>query len=441
MRYSILLIIVTSFLYSCFTEGDNLDTDLRFAINTAENSRGLTSFILPDSKSLKSIPQDPKNPLTAEKVALGKMLFHESAFSTIGNFEEFRQTYSCATCHHVDAGFKAGILQSIGDGGIGYGIAGEGRKPAFTIELSKIDAPPLNAPSALNVAYQTNLLWNGQFGATNLNIGTEDLWPEDGPVAMNRLGYEGVETQAIAGIKVHRMEYSQQAIEQNGYKAAFDSAFPGKSPESKYSDQGAGLAIAAYERTLLTHQSPFQLWLRGNNDALTDQQKQGAILFFTKGQCVSCHYGPNLASMEFYALGMNDFDPMQVMNFDKNDPLTLGRASFTKKSEDEYKFKVPQLYNLKNNPFYGHGGSFNTIREIIAYKNNAIPQKSGIKQSQLAEEFVPLQLSEEEIDKLTDFIENALFDSNLDRFVPDRVLSDLCIPNNDYLSKMDLGCN
>jgi cytochrome c peroxidase len=69
-----------------------------------------------------------------------------------------------------------------------------------------------------------------------------------------------------------------------------------------------------------------------------------------------------------------------------------------------------------------------------------MPQKTGVKQAQLADEFMPLKLNDEEIDKLADFIENGLHDSNLNRFVPERVLSGQCFPNNDYLSKADLGC-
>lgn len=438
MRFFTLMMLFLLAFYACVREDDEIDLQLRFAINTAENSRGLSSFILPNSNSLQAIPQDPKNPLTRNKIELGKLLFHESAFSTIGNFEDYARTYSCATCHHAGAGFMSGNVQGIGDGGIGFGVSGEGRKPAFTAELSRIDVAPLRTPSTLNVAYQTNLLWNGQFGATNLNIGTEDVWPAEGPVAMNRLGYEGVETQAIAGIKVHRIHFDETSIEMAGYKEAFDRAFPDMPDEKKYSDEGAGLAIAAYERTMLTYQAPFQLWLRGDDNAMTDRQKQGALLFFTKANCTHCHYGPNLASMEFHALGMEDLDENEAYNINGNDPAYLGRSSFTGKDEDAYKFKVPQLYNLKSSPFYGHGSTFRSIRAVISYKNEAVPQKSGI--SNLSDAFVPLRLSDVEIDLLAEFIEDGLYDGNLARFVPGSVFSGSCIPNNDYLSREDLGC-
>ena len=82
-----------------------------------------------------------------------------------------------------------------------------------------------------------------------------------------------------------------------------------KSPRvSAIKEEFAGLAVAAYERTVLANQAPFQAWLRGNTGALTDRQKAGATVFFGKAGCVSCHTGPALNSMAFHAIGMNDLD-------------------------------------------------------------------------------------------------------------------------------------
>ncbi len=437
----IFLIILPVLLYTACTEQEeSIDTDLRFAINTSTNSRGVSNYILPGSADFNNIPQDPKNPLTREKVLLGEMLFHETAFSTSGNFPELSKTYSCASCHHEAAGFQAGMMQGIGDGGIGFGMAGEGRQIDRMVEMQDIDVQPMRSPSVLNIAYQTNVLWNGQFGATGVNIGTENLWPDDTPIATNRLGYEGVEIQAIAGLGVHRIEFTPEAIEENGYKELFDRALAGLPSEVKYSNEGAGLAIAAYERTVLANAAPFQRWLRGDQMAMTDAQKEGAILFFTKGQCSNCHYGPNLAAMEFHAIGLNDFDQGSVANFDPEDEAMKGRGAFTKREEDNYKFKVPQLYNLKSSPFYGHGASFTSIRDIISYKNLAIQENSNVAKDQLSPFFVPLELEEEEIDLITAFVETALYDASLERYTPEKVLSNSCFPNNDFLSKEELGC-
>lgn len=443
MNYFIRILLPLTILFGLIACNDidkTIDYDLQFAINTAYNSKGLSYYQLPQSHQLNQIPQDPANRLTPEKVALGRFLFHEPGFGTKSEFADMVQTFSCASCHHADAGFQANLPQGIGDGGIGFGHSGEGRQIDLFVAKSKVDVQSLRTPSAMNIAYQTNLLWNGQFGATALNEGTNHLWPEEGPVSVNHLGFEGPETQAIAGLEVHRHEVDATSVAELGYKQLFDDAFPGMPEEERYSNITAGLAIAAYERTILAYKAPFQQWLRGNNDAMSDRQKQGGILFFTKAGCNDCHNGPNLASMKFEAIGLNDFEPALVANFDPKDPGLKGRGGFTQDAADDYKFKIPQLYNLADSPFYGHGATFTSIRDLIAYKNQGIPENTKVPKKQLSEYFQPLKLSEEEIDLLTDFVENALYDPNLSRYIPEALPSNMCFPNNDWMSRVELGC-
>jgi len=263
---------------------------------------------------------------------------------------------------------------------------------------------------------------------------------DDTPIAVNRLGFEGVEIQAIAGLAVHRHKVDEASVVELGYKSMFDRAFANIPVADRYNNETAGLAIAAYERTIMSYQSPFQKWLRGGTAWMSDTEKEGAILFFGKANCVSCHSGPGLAAMEFHAIGLDDLDPSEAINFDPDDPANKGRGGFTKQSEDDYKFKVPQLYNLRDSPFYGHGSSFISIRDIIAYKNEGVAENPRVPASQLASSFVPLDLSEEEVDLLTEFVERALYDPSLSRYVPASLPSDLCFPNNDWKSKEDMGC-
>lgn len=427
-------------LLSCSSETVEIDTDLRFAINTAPGSRGLSSFILPKSDELSRIPQDPNNPLSPAKVKLGQLLFHESAFGTVGKFTNLKQTYSCASCHNAEAGFQSGRKQGLGDGAVGFGLFGEGRKPEQLVEMSKIDAQALKTPSILNVAYQSNLSWNGQMGATGVNKGHEALWPDEGPLSVNKLGFEGVETEAIAGLELHRHLVDQENVKKLGYTTSFDQAFANIKKSERYTNVTAGLAIAAYLRTLVANESPFQQWLRGNFEAMSENQKQGALLFFTKANCINCHNGPNLANMDFHALGMSDLSGWEVINLKEDDPVFLGRASFTKNQKEHYRFKVPQLYNLKDSPFYGHGANFESIRQVLEYKNAAIVQNSKVPPKCISPLFKPLELNEAELDLLSEFIENALYDPNLSRYTPSSVLSGSCMPNNDWLSRQELGC-
>ena len=210
----------------------------------------------------------------------------------------------------------------------------------------------------------------------------------------------------------------------------------------RYSKINTGLAIAAYERTVLANEAPFQKWLKGDKNAMTEQEKNGALLFFTVAECYSCHNGPGLNSMEFHALGMDDLYncPEETFKTDADNVENLGRGGFTGNEADNYKFKVPQLYNLSDSPFYGHGSSFRSIRAVIEYKNAAIRQNLSVPTNKLSNQFVPLNLSDSEINDLTVFIKFALHDPKLDRYVPESLPSGNCFPFNDPQSRIDLGC-
>ena len=102
-----------------------------------------------------SIPQDPNNTLTLEKIRLGQLLFHETAFATAGEFSNTKFTYSCASCHHADAGFQSGLPQGIGEGGMGFGFLGDGRVIMLesVFPRDSLDVLPIKVPTILNVAY------------------------------------------------------------------------------------------------------------------------------------------------------------------------------------------------------------------------------------------------------------------------------------------------
>ena len=420
-------------------EPDQLDVQLQEALLHASNGVGAEFYKLPTS--LSDIPQDPNNPLTAAKVALGKALYHETGLATKPKKEEGRFTYSCASCHHAPGGFQACLPQGIAEGGVGFGLNGEGRYPNPNYSVAQLDVQPIRTPSVMNIAYQPNILWNGQFGATHLNEGTEAGWDENSPKVWNHLGFEGTETQAIAGLIVHRLEMTQTLFQLHGYDELFYEAFGEIGDDTLMSNVYAGLAIAAYERTVLSTEAPFQKYLNGDVNALSSKEKEGAILFFGKAECYSCHNGPALSSMEFHALGMEDLDGpgVYLTNF-QDQTINLGRGGFTNVGEDMYKFKVPQLYNLIQSRFYGHGGNFHSVEEVVKYKNKAIPQNPEVPVTRLAEEFHPLNLTNEEVEAITAFIEYGLYDRNLDRYVPSSIPSGLCFPNNDYRSAQEFGC-
>ena len=222
---------------------------------------------------------------------------------------------------------------------------------------------------------------------------------EDTPKQNNSRQWSGVETQAAAAIGVHRLTGIEDVT-------------------------SAAQSMAAYERTVLTNRAPFQKWLRGDKTAMTDNQLKGAQLFFGDAGCSNCHTGPALSSRQyapadevFMAVGFADLDAMNFIVGEVSENVRKGRGGFTKQDLDNYKFKIPTLYNLRDTNIFGHGASFASVRQVVEYKNNAIPQ-ADIPTEYQDYRFTPLGLTEEEIDILVDFLENSLYDTELNRYSP-----------------------
>ena len=418
-----------------------LDQLLESSLVRASKTGDINHFVLPESDDFAAIPQDPRNPLTQEKVELGKMLFFETGIALSPTKEAGKKTYSCASCHVPSAGFRPGTQQGIADGGIGFGENGENRSKLAAYREFEMDVQGVRPLSVLNVAYVENTTWNGRFGSTGVNVGTEDRWDLDPTLHVNEEGYAALETQNIEGLEVHRMEITEEVLDDYGYRTYFDQAFADDADEERYSKRNAAFAISAYLRTLITNQSPFQDYLKGNKEALSEQEKRGALVFFSDAKCYHCHKEKNLGANEFYALGVNDLYQTGVaFNTSKEDVRNLGRGEYSGNVEDNHKFKIPQLYNLGDSPFFFHGSSKYDLKEVVEYFNDGIPENPDVPVEQIARQFKPLDLTDQQVEDLTVFLETGLRDPNLDRYVPEQVLSGYCFPNNDLFSQIELGC-
>lgn len=444
-RYFYIIVPMFCLIWACTKDKMpqliELDQELESLIKQSSADGTLDYYILPDADDLENIPQDPKNPLTPAKVELGKFLFHETGFAMNAMKSSSRGTYSCATCHIAEAGFRPGSFQGIADGGRGFGVNGEDRVRDPNYVDSELDVQSARPLSMTNVAFVTNTFWNGQFGSKGANVGTEEVWDLLEETERNHLGFEAIETQNFEGVETHRLLYTEELIDEYGYRELFDASFPELTEEERYSNFAGSLALSAYIRTIMTTEAPFQNWLKGDRDALSYEEKEGGILFFGKANCADCHYRPNLGSLEFHALGVNDMDQIPSYNTKATDRRNLGRGGFTLKEEDNYKFKVPQLYNISDAPFYFHGASKRSLDELIEYKNLAQSENPRVPQERISEKFVPLNLTEDEKKYLKKFLEKSLRDPDLIRYQPDFILSGFCFPNNDEQSRIDLGCN
>lgn len=438
---------------------DSLDGRVRTLISAASGGRGLAAFTLPETGDLDAIPQDPNNPLTTAKVALGQLLFHDTSFALNGRMDE-SESWSCATCHHAAAGFKSGIRQGIGNGGVGFGANGSARLLAAGFDGNALtdadnlpDLQPFASPSILHSAWQDVMLWNGQFGNSangivNAGVDPARLLTPGTPKAVNETGLSGVEVQAIAGSGVHRLKFGpnpQTVLQTNTvYQELWEAAYGNEFIDPL---EGAGKAMAAFERTVIANEAPFQHWLRGDKQALSELQLRGAELFFGRAGCVECHRGPGLGSdvgamadNMFFALGFSDLDETDaIIHGTVSRADRLGRGGFTGNPADNFKFKIPQLYNIKDANVMGHGASFDSVRAVIEYKNAAVPQHVEAKDS-LDHRFQPLDLTELDIDALTAFISDGLNDPDLLRYQPVSVPSGGCIIVNAHDDTNDGLC-
>ena len=418
-----------------------LDNQLENSIQGKSPNGTLDFYVLPNENDLHLIPQDPKNPLTPQKVELGKLMFHDTGLGQDPMKEAGRGTYSCASCHVSEAGFRPGNFQGIADGGVNFGIGGEDRVKNTLYSDDELDVQSARPLSMVNVAYVSNTFWNGQFGGGNVNEGTEDVWDLRDDTELNHLGFEGIETQNMDGLIAHRITINKELLDEYGYTFLFDQVFADVPVEERYTITTASLAFSAYIRTILANRAPFQDWLKGDREALGYEEKKGAILFFEKAQCIQCHYNQNLGSSEFHALGVTDMDQIPSYNTSPDDRRNLGRGGFTLQPEDNYRFKVPGIYNLQGANFYFHGASKTSIRDLVEYKNAAQSENSRVPQDLISSKFKPIGLTEEEKYHLIAFLENGLQDPDLKRYVPTSVLSGNCFPNADEASQLDLGCN
>jgi cytochrome c peroxidase len=256
-------------------------------------------------------PAPADNPTTPEKVALGQMLYHDPRLSSTG-------TVSCASCHNTMLGGEDNRPNSMGVNGQTGGRS---------------------APTVWNAAFNAVQFWDGRAAS----LEEQAAGPVTNPIEMGMKSWNDV----VARLKT---------IE--GYQEAFEKVF-GKDSISK---DNATKAIAAYERTLITPNSPYDKYVQGDESALTEQQVRGMNKAVELG-CTSCHSGPafNGPGM-FHKFPVNSSGFFEAKYHFKKDK---GLAEVTQKREDENMWKVPTLRNVALTAPYFHNGSVKTLDEAV----------------------------------------------------------------------------
>lgn len=263
----------------------------------------------------KTAPIPPDNPMTAEKIALGRQLFFDPRFSATG-------TVSCNTCHNLMLGGDDGRATSMGV----HGLTG-----------------PRNAPTVWNSAFHPSQFWDGRAAS----LEEQARGPVVAPVEMGMKDLE----QAIARVR---------AIP--GYQEAFARVFGGAEPVTV---ENAARAVAAFERTLVTPNSAYDRWAAGEANAMTPQQVRGLAKFDQLG-CSGCHQpptfsGPHKPHGHFAVFPFND-GPF-VERYRLRDDI--GRMAVTQRESDRHKYKIPTLRNVALTAPYFHNGQVTRLDDAV----------------------------------------------------------------------------
>lgn len=297
--------------------------------------------------SKRLIPRD--NPLTPERVALGRRLFFEGRLSRSGKL-------ACASCHQPEHGFASPDAKAVGvDGQVGK----------------------RNAPSLLNRAYGRSHFWDGRAAS----LEEQALKPIANSVELG------------SNVETVLSKLRQDA----SYPALFAKAF-GRPQASKVDPRqyvtAANLAkaLAGFQRTLLFGDTPVDRFRSADAKALSDDERQGLWLFESKARCWKCHSGNDFSDEKFHNTGVS---------WGSKD-ADLGRFFKTGNERDVGAFKTPTLRGVALTAPYMHDGSLKTLTDVVEFYN-----RGGTKNPALDPAMEPLHLSKTEVAQLVAFL-NAL---------------------------------
>ena len=279
---------------------------------------------------LPEVVENPANPINDAKIDLGRKLYYDKRFSA-------DRTVSCNTCHD---------LASFGDDGANVSTGIKGQKGGRS------------APTVYNAALHIAQFWDGR--ATDVEA--QAVGPPLNPIEMGMTDARHVE-KVLQSIP--------------GYVESFSKAFPDE--DEPISFENFGNAIGAFERKLLTP-APWDAFLKGDDDALTADQKKGLNLFINKG-CITCHQGAGVGGHMYQKLGLVKPWPTK----DK------GRAEVEGFEAQEGFFKVPSLRNITETAPYLHDGSVKTLPEMVR---------------KMAEHQQGLELTDEETGLIVEFLKS-----------------------------------
>lgn len=318
----ILVFIFTLLILAC-------KVDPPFPISDGHNH---THYNLNVPAGLPTMDIPSSNPLSVEGIALGRRLFYDNILSA-------NNTQNCGSCHQHKNYFVDSTKK-------------------FSIGVDSIQGFRNSMP-LFNIGYAKNFFWDGSANSLENQV----IGPITNPIEMHE-----TMSNVVAKLQAHPQ-----------YPSLFKAAFGTETITSTLIIQ----AIAQFERTIISANSKFDKWKRGEA-TLTEQETRGLNVFLdlNKGDCTHCHsYGSTFTDFDFKNTGLDSI------------PIDKGRAIVTKLASDEGKFKTPTLRNVEKTAPYMHDGRFNTLRECIEhynsnfhYSKNLAPELRTIPKNRMSEQ-------------------------------------------------------
>jgi len=288
---------------------------------------------LVEKYSPREVVEPILNRTNSYRVKLGKALFFDPRLSG-------SNWISCATCHNPTRGWSDGLPTAIGNG------------------QKKLKRA---TPTILNTAYGYLQMWDGRF--------------------------DSLEHQAMGPIEAtgEMNQDPEKVIEElskiSGYQEMFKDAYPGRG----INRDTISAALAAFQRSIVTGEAPFDRWVQGDDNAISTAAKRGFEIFEGDGHCSTCHEGYNFTDDGFHNIGLDDDD--------------IGRFAVKQLPVLKGAFKTPTLRNIEITAPYMHNGAYQTLEQVIDHY-----VKGGIKKDNLSPNFKQAKLNKNQVADLIEFL-------------------------------------
>lgn len=323
------IIFITYLTYMLIAGGHAIGASLKAGDPSLQN------WLLPDT-----VPQPANNNLTPARIELGKMLFFDPRLSGDGNM-------SCASCHNPLFGWSDGLPTARGN---------------------KSKVLDRASPVVTNSAYNSVQMWDGR----KKSLEDQAMGPMEATVEMN---------MDIGGL-------FKWLKSNKGYQIAFEKAYAGEG----INQDTVSRAISSFERTIVSNNSPFDQWIKGDTNAMTSQQVNGFRIFLDqkRGNCAVCHDAPNFVDNGFHNLGL--------ASYGKEKP-DLGRFSQLPLPSMKGAFKTPTLRDISLSAPYFHDGSAATLMDAVQHYAD-----HGYVEGNISPEVEKINLSKKDMVDLVAFL-------------------------------------